>query len=144
VDGLAPPLKLVLNLRYALENGRPLQTSVKAQLGELDEGLRRDLATLLAAFEQGRPSRPEEFASKSEYRRALIELVGAGLRGEPILRQLSQIEEELKLACDHDLEVFIARLPMKTLVPLMLVQFPAFLLLVLGPVLTQMIKGLSQ
>jgi hypothetical protein len=144
MDGLAPPLRLCLNLRYALENGGALYSAVKSQLIYLDESLRIDLSVVLAAHEQGRAATGSDFISKSEYRKALIEIIMAGLRGEPIVKQLRDIEDEIKAACEYDLEMFIARLPMKALVPLMLVQFPAFLILVLGPVLNQLIKGLAQ
>ncbi len=142
MDYLAPPLRVALELRAAIENGNSVFAAAKSAARLADGEFAVDLAALLVQYEQGQTQQPL-VTSKSPYRKMLIGLLAAGLKGEPILKNLIEIEDEIKMACEQEMQEFVQKLPFKALVPVLLMQFPAFLLLVLGPILNEMIAGLN-
>jgi hypothetical protein len=91
-------------------------------------------------IEMGRS--PAEILSKMTFvRRQCLETLQQGLRGESIYQQICSLEEEVLEATKLEIEEFVSLLPMKSLIPLLFFQFPAFLALLLGPFL---ISFLSQ
>ncbi len=145
MDDLAPPLIVCMNLRLHLENGAAVIVGMKKVLRsyriELGPEFTSDLLSVLAHFEKGLTVNLSTLRSTSLYRRALLELVASGLKGVPIANSLRELEIEVTRACENELEAFISALPMKTMLSLMLIQFPAFLILVFGPILTEMLRG---
>ncbi len=143
MERLAPPLELCISLRLGIESGQSVMRVIKKfQMHGRDE-MSCDLAMVLAAFERGETVKLRPETNNLLYRRALLELIEAGLRGEPILNQLKELETEILKACHSDIDKYVAALPMRTMIPLMLIQFPAFLLLLLGPIVSELIRGLS-
>jgi hypothetical protein len=72
-----------------------------------------------------------------------MQLLLFGVRGESVLPRLREMEIEIRRQCDHEMDVFISRLPLFMLGPVLLLLFPAFLILLLGPLLDQFLKGLG-
>ena len=81
---------------------------------------------------------PKSFISP--LRRAVIDTIERGLSGQPTREHLQALEFEVERAANAELEAHISALPFKVLIPLLLFYFPAFLLLLLGPLL----RDLSQ
>ena len=77
------------------------------------------------------------------YARALWDLVDRGLAGEPISSALLALHDEVARAARAELELHVATLPFKMLIPLLLFQFPAHLLLLLGPMLRDLTRSLG-
>lgn len=143
MECLAPPLEICVNLRLGLESGQSVMRIIKKiHMRERNE-MSSDLSIVLAAFERGELAKLPQKTNERLYRRALLELIESGLRGEPILVQIKELEMELLKACQADVEKYVASLPMRAMIPLMLIQFPAFLLLLLGPIVSQLIRGLN-
>ncbi len=143
MEELAPSLQFCLTLRFAIENGSSVFVASKKGIQSISGDFALDLTALIVAHEQGRSLSQSELRSTSLYRRALIEVVAAGLKGEPIIKQIAEIEAELCAACEAEVDNFVAKLPIRALLPLMLMQFPAFLLLVLGPIMSELTRGLN-
>ena len=80
----------------------------------------------------------------SHYQRAFVDLIQRGCAGQPTLDHLSALEDEIEKAAQAELELHIATLPFKVLIPLLLFQFPAFLILLLGPLLRELAHQLGQ
>jgi len=141
MDSLAPPLELCVELRLALENGQSVFRAIKTILQNGRNEMCVDLSRLLAHTEREVTSQDRNHDML--YRKALLEIIEGGLRGEPVLTQLKELETELFKICQSDIDRFVSTLPMKAMIPLMLVQFPAFLLVMLGPIVNELIKGFN-
>lgn len=143
MENLAPPLEFVLHLRFSLEKGESLKTSLKKYLQKSSSQC--EWALLLAkwvAFKEiGKSTATMGTETKSIYRRALLDLLEAGFRGEPIYQMVCQVEDELVEASQSEMSRYISTLPFKSLIPLLLFQFPAFLLLLLGPLLLNFLSA---
>lgn len=62
--------------------------------------------------------------------------------GQPVLDHLAALEDEITKAADAELDIHISTLPFKMLIPLLLFQFPAYLVLLLGPALRELTRQL--
>ena len=137
---LAPPLKAVLEIRLQMENGISIAQSIKnyAQRYPADE-FAKDLNLWLFARETGK-----KFEKKPGfYRAALLEILDRGLKGDPIMEYLKDLEKEILEVCKEEMEKHLEKLPYICLIPLMLFQFPAFLLLLIGPLVLNLLNILQ-
>ncbi len=139
---LAPPLKAVLEIRLQIENGVSVSQAVRVYVQRnLLDAFAKELGLWLFAKETGKSF--DEKAFERLYRRRLIELLNYGLKGEPILEALIDLEEDLVFAANEELERHLQKLPLISLIPLMLLEFPAFFLLLLGPLLLNLLSALQ-
>ena len=139
---LAPPLKAVLEIRLKLENGVSVPQAIRLySQRNLEDPLARAVGLWLFAQETGK-----EFDEKifdNFYRKRLIDLLSRGLKGEPILEALCDLEKDLIFVAHEDMERHLQRLPLISLIPLMLLEFPAFFLLLVGPLLLNLLSILQ-
>lgn len=140
--GLAPPLKAVLEIRLQLENGVSVSQAIqKYSKRNLEEPFAKKLGLWLFAKQTGKNE--DELSFSTFYRRRLVELLDNGLKGMPILEALCELEQDLIFAANEDLEQHLQKLPLISLIPLMLFEFPAFFLLLLGPLLLNLLSSLQ-
>lgn len=135
MENLAPPLELLMDVRFGLEKGMSLKKTLLAYIEVAPQDpWRQQLRLWLQFLELGRPTF-EILNNMTFVRRQCLEVLEMGLRGEPIYQQVCNLEEEVFETTKLEIEEFIAILPMKSLIPLLFFQFPAFLALLLGPFL---------
>jgi hypothetical protein len=136
MESLAPLYKLALMVRLQMQQGESVRSALINYLNEGDSELSEDVTSLIT---QG--SLP--IKNQSVLRQSLWSLYSRGLLGEPILPSLLLIEQEIHECCEIQMQKFISSLPIKLLIPLLLLQFPAFLLLLLGPLFSNLIDSLN-
>ena len=139
---LAPPLQAVLEIRLLIENGHSVSQSIRLYSQRNQED---DLAKELGAwlFSQTAGKKYENKIFNTFYRRRFLEVLSHGLTGTAILSALSDLEEDLIFIANEDLEQHIQKLPLISLIPLMLFEFPAFFLLLAGPLLLNLLYALQ-
>ena len=135
MEGLAPPMKLVLSIKYGMDRGDSVRTALQKYFENRQDEFSQQVFKWYGLLQVG--NSPQEVLSslKSPYRKALLSVLERGLRGEPIYTVLLQLEQEMAEAARDEMERFVAVLPVKMLLPLLLLQFPAYLILLLGPLL---------
>jgi hypothetical protein len=135
MENIAPPLELLMEVRFGMEKGQSLKKTILFYVETLPEDpWRQQIGLWLKLLEMGRS--PMEITEKMTLvRRQCVETLERGLRGESIYPQVCELEEEVFEATKLEIEEFVSVLPMKSLVPLLFFQFPAFLALLLGPFL---------
>jgi hypothetical protein len=143
MESLAPPLELLLVVKREMEKG----LSVKSGLVRYLKCSKADFSAVVhrwfVHFEQGLDTNLVLGGIESAYRIVLLQILERGLRGESILQTLGRLEEEIIAACDDEIAQNIAKLPFMLLVPLLLFQFPAFLMLLFGPLLQNFFHSLG-
>ena len=77
------------------------------------------------------------------YSRTLISIFRDGLSGDPVMERLKELQTDLERQTELDIQAHVERLPMMMLLPLLLLQLPAFLLLLLGPITSQFLEGMK-
>jgi hypothetical protein len=134
---LAHPYQFLILLIQDLESGTSVRLAVKNYLLKHQNDFAADLVSWFenTQREQKRPSN-----AKNPHRQALFDVLDLALQGGSVLPHLYELENEFKFACEQNLEDHLAKLPYKLMIPLLLFQFPAFLVLILGPLLSQLIS----
>lgn len=136
MENLAPPLELVIEIKYQLEKGTSLKNAILNYiLQDEEDPWRVQLSCWLKNFEKSRTFL--EFETKMTLQRKFcLQILFRGLQGESIHAQLCTFEEELFRSATNEVNEFVATLPIKSLVPLLLFQFPALILMMIGPLLS--------
>ena len=135
MEGVAPPLELLLAVKRSLEKGQTAKQGVHHYLKRCEGEFPATVSKWMALLHQGKETQELISGLSSQHRQVLLQLLERGMRGEAIYNILLNLEEEILEACHEELTNKLARLPFILLVPLLLFQFPAFLLLLFGPLL---------
>lgn len=148
MEGLAPPLQLAIEMHSSLANGESIRSGIvrfasQSQANASDE-FARTVRRFLIALDQSQDWRSMLRQIESPYRRSLLELAAHGLAGQSIQTALVELQREIELACDEEIKVHIDMLPLKMLLPLLLLQFPAFMMVLFGPLLSRFIEEMSR
>jgi len=146
MEGLAPPLQCLIEIQAALQNGETVRVGIGRYFavasGQRD--FAADLRRFLFAWDQGKDWRSIVVEISSPHRRALVDLIATALAGQPIIAHLEELKSEVVAAVDLEIKNHVELLPIKMLIPLLLFQFPAFLVLLFGPLLNRLIEELNK
>ena len=136
MEDLTPPLLTALReLRWRISSGRSMKESLRLYLDENTSPFSHHLREWWALKSQDRPTTALAPLFTSHYQKSALLLIERGLAGQPTLDHLCALEDEVELAAAFELEAHLQTLPFKVLIPLLLFQFPAYLILLLGPLL---------
>lgn len=141
MEGLAPLLEFVLEFEWGLRCGCSVAHSFQQALSQVeDKTLWMELNQWWIGWQQNQtPSKK----MASRHRRILFDLTARGLAGSPIYERLQSFREDLLEACWAELEDFLQSLPFRSGLVLMLFQFPAMLVLLLGPMILSILESLK-
>jgi hypothetical protein len=141
---LVPPLlTAVREVRWMMNSGSSMKEAFRAYLDTHSDPLATELREHWTLKWQAHPRSRSGKAFHSSYKRAFWELVERGCAGQPVLDALTALEDEVEQAAQAELDLHIATLPFKVLLPLLLFQFPAHLILLLGPLLRELNRQLG-
>jgi hypothetical protein len=137
---IAPSLELLLEVRFGIEKGVGIKRVLDGYIqSQSHSDWSQKLGLWIKLQEMGRPTQTL-LAELPFARRQVLEVLEQGLRGETIYSQLCSLQEELMQATELEIDEFVVKLPLKSLIPLLFLQFPAFLLLLIGPFLTEFLS----
>lgn len=140
MESLAPTLQLCIEVRMLVERGESIYIGTRRLLEQIPLDVRYDLIRLFFQFDQDR-GLAKNFETKSVYRKEVLRIIWAGLSGEPIAGRLKEVELEIQGACEEEIETFVSRLPIRAMLPVLLMQFPAFLILVFSPIVEEITRS---
>lgn len=143
MDHIAPPLQLVAYIKRSVEVGSSVRSGVLAFIHTERSCFAKDVSKWISLTDQGLETTQILQKQRSQYRRSVLELLERGLRGESIYVYLCQLEQEIIEACQDEISRKLSKLPFLLLGPLLLMQFPAFLLLLFGPLLENFFHSLG-
>ncbi len=138
MDYLAPPLNAVLQIQLKIKSGLSMQSAIQSYLQDFPNCyFTKQISMWLFCRQTGKHFNDKILKGKM-YRKTLLDIFDRGLRGEPVLQILQDFQNELKEISRQELDKQIQRLPFLTFIPLFLFQIPAFLLLLLAPLLLEL------
>lgn len=144
MEGLAPSLKLLLTVKRSIERGEPLKKGVHFYLSQKnDKEFKTQVQNWLLCIEQGKNPDVAYSSIKNVTRKSLLQILQKGIEGHSIYPILQQIELEITEQCETELEEHVIKLPFKLMIPLLLFQFPALLILLFGPLIEQLLFSLG-
>lgn len=143
MEALAPPLNCVLQIIISLEGGMGNKAALLHYIQRNQDSFSKEVAEWLHLREQGGAFKEYRDAMDSIYRKTLLSIFNMGLEGHPILNSLKDVEVELIKVGRSEMDEYIRKLPIISLFPLLFLQFPALLILILYPLLNELIQGLN-
>lgn len=137
MEDLTPPLlSAVREVRWRIGSGRSMKEAVSLYLETAANEFAVRLREWWTLKQQGRESSANSFPTHLQ--QAFLHLIERGLAGQPVLEALTALENEVDSAAQNELELFLAALPFKVLLPMLAFQFPAYMILLLGPMLREL------
>ena len=143
MEALAPSLNCILQVTASLEGGLGVKPALLNYIRKNKDPFSQQVSEWLRLKEQGGATKEYKNDIDSAYRRTLLSVFGMGLEGLPILDRLKELEVELVKVGRSELDTYIRRLPLVSLFPLLFLQLPALLLIILHPVLEELLLGLN-
>ncbi len=144
MENLIPPLLRALReVKWLMNSGKSMNEAFQIYLERTNDDLASRLRKLWILKNQAIRVNPLSEKLPTYFQRAFWQLVERGCRGEPTLDALTALEYEVERAAQSELDDHIAVLPLKMLLPLLLFQFPAYLILLLGPLLRELQRQLG-
>lgn len=142
MEDLSFLLKLCLHVRVSIEGGEALRVSL-LRFSEIEHTLRHlKLKEWLAYFDQTGGESCAEIFFKNHLIRSFLEILEQGLSGHAIYERIGVLEEEFIETCEEEFQKELDKLPYILMIPLLLFMFPAYLLLLMGPILNLFLKEL--
>ncbi len=137
MESISPLLSLVLSVKFGFQNGLSLRQSLQVYLSKDSDSKWRSLVlSWLRSIElQGKGPTFEQY---DHLTRITFETLVRGMNHQPIIETLDQLEEEIVIRDQIYLQRQIAILPIKSLIPLLLLQVPALMILVFVPLLNKL------
>ena len=143
MEHLNNSLGLIVKLEECLTNGESVQSAMIRFCKENKGDFSRLVMQLLGLFRQNASTMEFFTEIRNSYQLSVLELCFAGLNGQSILQKVSGLRRELEEVIELDVRRHIESLPLKILVPLVLCQFPAILILLFGPLVRQFLNSLG-
>jgi hypothetical protein len=134
MENISPQLRLILTVKFGLQNGMSVRQSIIFFLQQPSIG---PFQTVLEAWFYAIEAHQTQFQPKKIdlLTETLLQTLEKGLKNQPIFEMLHQLEEEVLLRDEIYLQRQIAILPMKSLIPLLLLQVPALMIMIFVPML---------
>jgi type II secretory pathway component PulF len=131
-------IRVLQEIIYLLESGKSVRESILILIDQFDRDQFIDVMQLwMKQKEVGLNDVNISGLTSSSINRKIFSLLDRGLNGESILRYLKTLELESREQVQIERDKSLAKLPIKLLVPLILLIFPAYLIVLLVPILSE-------
>lgn len=140
MENISPTLTLLLEVRAALDSGYSVRTGIINFLQKPKTSLHPFISKWFSAIDHHQ----NIFALYKDLhpcRRALFLVLERGLAGTAIQNHLIELEKEIVLSCEAEMNEQISKLPIKMLIPVLFLMFPAYLILLFGPFLQMFLQN---
>ena len=138
---IVPSIEFVSGVKYGMQNGQSLTQSLERQLGRSKDRFHWEMARWFAAYKSGHRYHRE---FPSIYQQSLVSILEEGLRGAPIVHALDELEAEMLFEFETQWKAYVERLPTILSIPLLLLFFPAYIVLLFGPLINSFLAGVGQ
>lgn len=143
----SPTLHLLAEVRRSIEKGQSIRQGLVSYLSKADKkhsDFVKAFSQWLGQLDQGQIPEIYQNEALSLHKRYLLKTLERGLKGEPVLSHLASLEEEVLSALTAEQGRHLARLPYILMIPLLIFMFPAFLILLFGPLLSQFVEQMGR
>lgn len=143
MENIEPTLRLIRVVSAAMDSGDSVRIGISQYLQLPMDALAKKVQCWFHLIERGCETEVYLNQIENVHHQVTLRLLERGLRGESIYSHLCLLGDEVQDQNLAEIEVFLAKLPIRMLLPLVFCLFPAFLLLLLGPLLLRVVAGLG-
>jgi len=134
MENIAAPLLLILFVRRQIERGHSVRSGLELFIANSQSEWVLEVRMWLMRRDQG-ATNEKILSQMTSQRQILLSVLEKGLAGQSVLPLLIQLQDDFVEACEAQIQQHVQSLPFKLMIPLFLFIFPAFLILLLGPLL---------
>lgn len=128
-------LVLVFELKRTIEKNHSVRTGLQNYIkSSSKDNFKVNFLKFWNLYEQ-QGTKSHSFEDFNLNQKALLELIINAVNGIPIYENLCELEKEMIMACEDSIQRHIQLMPIKLQIPLLLLVFPALLILLLVPAL---------
>ncbi len=138
-----PLLKIICDIRMQMESGVSAKSALEIYLQKNHDDFSGVVRQWFIGFQHQSCHNQLNDSYSSPYRKIFFQILESGFKGQMIFEALCQLEGEVNYACEQELELALQRLPFKLMLPMLALLFPAYLILLIGPILKQLIEGFN-
>src|SRR5690606_29846664 len=125
--------------KYKIVTGHSVRTAIL----EATRSLENPLEEFLFRWTQNFPNETDSKAKLTSMQRVFVNILNEGLLGKPIYESLKQLEEDVHQSLLSEIQDHIQKLPFLALVPMLFFIGPSLFLILVGPILSILLKELS-
>lgn len=129
-------LLLVKELTFHLSSGLSLRSAI-SEFSQSNLSIK--VKNLVFNFDRGVEINKNHFG-KGILLETAVDVLIVGLSGYPIIKYLKKLEEQLFQQIEVDLQSKVQQLPVKVLIPVLFLMLPAYLIVMIGPILKQLLE----
>lgn len=138
METIASPIHFITHITKSIETSQSIENAIRQYLQVENNDICPQIFEFYQRWQTKCLTHLEFIPEGQYYRKALFEVLWMGLDGKSIYPVLKLLEEEMVKACEEEIHTQASKLPFLLLLPLLLLQTPAFLLLLFGPILQQL------
>ncbi len=139
MESLTPPvLTMAQELYWMISSGRSMREAMRVYLSRCPSFFAIEVCKWWSQVLQTDANSSNYLSQFTPHQQALLELVTRSAGGQPILEPLRELTCDIEMISIAELELHVSTLPFKLLIPLLFFYFPAFLILLLGPLIRDM------
>lgn len=133
-------ISFIKNFRQGLESGQSVARSLEAGLSKESNPFTAKLHHWYACHRAGQnvPHR-----MKTDYQVLLLEILVQGLEGCPVHEAIEALERDMEVEFERQWKFYLESLPAKLSLPLLFFFFPAYLILMFGPLLSKFLMEVN-
>ena len=141
MENLAPALECALEIQASIAAGETVREGINKFARDFPGDLSQRLQSFLFQIDQNRGEQFLVELAHTPLQRSLFQLILRSCRGESVGPPLADLTAEMQLASQAQMEEFVQTLPVRMMIPVLLFQFPAFLTLLIGPLLIEFMRS---
>lgn len=141
MEYIAPPIKCILEIKMSIQSGLSVKMALQDYLERVQDEFSDQLRLWFSYNLQNNENK--SLTWKSYYSKSLVDTIYRGIQGEPILKNLEELEQELVEECKARVDKYMQKLSILSLIPLLFFQFPAFMILLFGPIFSDILEKLA-
>lgn len=134
---IVPSIAFLMDIKSGIEQGVSVNESILRVLNRQKDEFGLQMA-LWWSYEKNAIG--NQIVFKTQYQKSLAEILHNGLQGAPIYEQLQLLEKEMSEEFERQWRGHLEALPMKLSLPLLVFFFPAYIVLMFGPLIIQLLN----
>ncbi len=138
---IVPSISFLKTFRSALEGGVSVASALDEAIGAEKTSFSVQVYLWYCDFQKQGLSGAELF--HTHYQKSFMDIVANGLSGAPVYEHLKLLEVAMEAEFERQWKAYLSTLPSKLSIPLLLFFFPAYVILLFGPLITQFLNEVN-
>lgn len=130
---IVPSISFLKDLKTEIARGLSVGSALQATISKQKTDYSVQVYLWFCHFQKTAENESSSF--KTHYQRCFLDIVASGLHGGPVFEHLGLLEARMEEEFERQWKAHLETLPSKLSIPLLLFFFPAYVILLFGPLI---------